>query len=247
MHFISPSAILIYSLSDMACHEDLPWHTSTWARHPVLDSRIQGGKVRLNMQGGEGSGISVRAEIVRSSRVNSGRLAGWPMVRVAIRSRAAPWGDLWSESQPRISKKIQADGLPRPSRWLLASIIVMPAKRPWDEANQPEDAAWERSSSRHARTPTSMGRENKTSSQTATQSFLQAIPQISRKVKACATCRKHKVSGCLVSAGRNWPILKRQIKCIMEDSGPPCKRCVEKKLGCTLNKSLQTLISERTE
>jgi len=52
---------------------------------------------------------------------------------------------------------------------------------------------------------------------------------ISRKVKACAACRKHK------------------IKCIMDSSGPPCRRCTEKGLGCVLNKSLQTLISERNQ
>lgn len=57
----------------------------------------------------------------------------------------------------------------------------------------------------------------------------QYVPNISRKVKACAACRKHK------------------IKCIMDESGPPCRRCDEKKLGCVLNKSLQTLISERSE
>lgn len=31
----------------------------------------------------------------------------------------------------------------------------------------------------------------------------------------------------------------------MDDSGPPCRRCAEKDLACVLNKSLQTLISER--
>ncbi|KAH8728380.1 hypothetical protein GQ44DRAFT_609298 [Phaeosphaeriaceae sp. PMI808] len=54
-------------------------------------------------------------------------------------------------------------------------------------------------------------------------------PSISRKVKACAACRKQK------------------IKCIMDDSGPPCKRCTERNLSCMLNKSLQTLIEERSQ
>ncbi|KAF1955292.1 hypothetical protein CC80DRAFT_415897 [Byssothecium circinans] len=53
-------------------------------------------------------------------------------------------------------------------------------------------------------------------------------PSISRKVKACVACRKQK------------------IKCIM-DQGPPCKRCTERNLSCVLNKSLQTLIEERSE
>ncbi|PSN71783.1 hypothetical protein BS50DRAFT_484178 [Corynespora cassiicola Philippines] len=54
-------------------------------------------------------------------------------------------------------------------------------------------------------------------------------PSISRKVKACAACRKQK------------------IKCIMSDDGPPCKRCTERNLSCVLNKSLQTLIEERSQ
>ena len=51
------------------------------------------------------------------------------------------------------------------------------------------------------------------------------IPGISRKVKACAACRKQK------------------IKCIMQGD-PPCQRCKERGLSCKLNKSLQTLMSE---
>ncbi|XPS79959.1 hypothetical protein M3J09_011926 [Ascochyta lentis] len=55
-------------------------------------------------------------------------------------------------------------------------------------------------------------------------------PAISRKVKACAACRKQK------------------IKCLMdENTGPPCKRCAERNLSCVLNKSLQTLIDERSQ
>ena len=38
-----------------------------------------------------------------------------------------------------------------------------------------------------------------------------------------------------------------QIKCNMDESGPPCKRCTERNLSCKLNKSLQTMIDERGE
>ncbi|KAF4988734.1 hypothetical protein FDECE_14945 [Fusarium decemcellulare] len=55
------------------------------------------------------------------------------------------------------------------------------------------------------------------------------IPQISRKIKACAACRKHK------------------IKCLMDESGPPCRRCAERNLGCVLSKSLQTIIDEKSQ
>ena len=47
--------------------------------------------------------------------------------------------------------------------------------------------------------------------------------------------------------GGTYSEAKKQIKCIMENSGPPCRRCADKSMVCTLNKSLQTLISERTE
>ncbi|QKX54693.1 uncharacterized protein TRUGW13939_01781 [Talaromyces rugulosus] len=53
-------------------------------------------------------------------------------------------------------------------------------------------------------------------------------PSITRKVKACAACRKQK------------------IKCDMDDDCPPCKRCKERGLSCKLNKSLQTLIDEES-
>ncbi|KUJ16004.1 uncharacterized protein LY89DRAFT_697978 [Mollisia scopiformis] len=33
----------------------------------------------------------------------------------------------------------------------------------------------------------------------------------------------------------------------MDESGPPCRRCAERGLSCTLNKSLQTLIEERSQ
>ncbi|KAF2732658.1 hypothetical protein EJ04DRAFT_535904 [Polyplosphaeria fusca] len=33
----------------------------------------------------------------------------------------------------------------------------------------------------------------------------------------------------------------------MDESGPPCKRCTERNLSCVLNKSLQTLIEERSQ
>ncbi|KAB5542564.1 hypothetical protein GE09DRAFT_245547 [Coniochaeta sp. 2T2.1] len=56
-----------------------------------------------------------------------------------------------------------------------------------------------------------------------------SVPQISRKVKACAACRKQK------------------IKCLMDERGPPCRRCTERGLGCVLNKSLQTLIDEKSQ
>jgi hypothetical protein len=75
------------------------------------------------------------------------------------------------------------------------------------------------------------------------------VPQISRKVKACAACRKQKVH--LIILTDRW--ISRpgtdnlQIKCIMDDRGPPCRRCTERNLGCVLNKSLQTIIDEKSQ
>lgn len=41
-------------------------------------------------------------------------------------------------------------------------------------------------------------------------------------------------------------MLSQQIKCDMDEDGPPCKRCRERNLSCKLNKSLQTLIDEES-
>ncbi|UZP34432.1 hypothetical protein NXS19_002248 [Fusarium pseudograminearum] len=58
----------------------------------------------------------------------------------------------------------------------------------------------------------------------------QPVAHISRHIRACTTCRKHK------------------IKCYMDDAGPPCRRCREKKLSnCAVSKNLQTIIDEKTE
>ncbi|TLS26346.1 hypothetical protein PpBr36_05556 [Pyricularia pennisetigena] len=58
------------------------------------------------------------------------------------------------------------------------------------------------------------------------------VPQqveISRKVKACAACRKQK------------------IRCHMDQGTPPCRRCKERNLSCVLSKSLQMLMDERSQ
>ncbi|KAF2033092.1 hypothetical protein EK21DRAFT_109229 [Setomelanomma holmii] len=88
----------------------------------------------------------------------------------------------------------------------------MPHKRTWSQANNGADST----------SPASRARISASAADSST-------PAISRKVKACALCRKQK------------------IKCIMSDSGPPCKRCTERNLSCVLNKSLQTLIEERSQ
>ncbi|KAJ3526694.1 hypothetical protein NM208_g11066 [Fusarium decemcellulare] len=57
----------------------------------------------------------------------------------------------------------------------------------------------------------------------------QPVAHISRNIRACTTCRKHK------------------IKCLMEDTGPPCRRCRDKRVECLVSKNLQTIIDEKTE
>ncbi|KAF5025680.1 hypothetical protein F66182_2286 [Fusarium sp. NRRL 66182] len=54
-------------------------------------------------------------------------------------------------------------------------------------------------------------------------------PQISRKIKACTACRRQK------------------IKCLIDETGPPCRRCTEKNLSCVLGKSLQTILDEKSQ
>ncbi|KPM45738.1 hypothetical protein AK830_g756 [Neonectria ditissima] len=55
------------------------------------------------------------------------------------------------------------------------------------------------------------------------------FPQLSRKIKACTVCRRQK------------------IKCLMDDNGPPCRRCAERNLDCILGKNLQTIIDEKSQ
>lgn len=57
----------------------------------------------------------------------------------------------------------------------------------------------------------------------------QPFPQLSRKIKACTVCRRQK------------------IKCLMDDAGPPCRRCAERNLDCILGKNLQTIIDEKSQ
>ncbi|KAH8880523.1 hypothetical protein GQ53DRAFT_537113 [Thozetella sp. PMI_491] len=88
------------------------------------------------------------------------------------------------------------------------------SKRSWTEARLEDDEA-------------SSYSQRASHTQSSTSGLHQQVATISRRVKACAACRKQK------------------IKCIMDESGPPCRRCEEKSLGCVLNKSLQMLINER--
>jgi len=55
------------------------------------------------------------------------------------------------------------------------------------------------------------------------------IPTISRKVRACAACKKQK------------------IRCDFEDGEQTCVRCKKMKLECVVNRSLQTILDEDIE
>ncbi|CRG86283.1 Transcriptional activator of proteases prtT [Talaromyces islandicus] len=61
---------------------------------------------------------------------------------------------------------------------------------------------------------------------TADSIVFDALPGITRKITACAACRKNK------------------IKCDMPSSGPPCTRCRRRSLSCVLNRSLQSLLED---
>ncbi|KAL4967111.1 uncharacterized protein BDV14DRAFT_207611 [Aspergillus stella-maris] len=58
------------------------------------------------------------------------------------------------------------------------------------------------------------------------QELTEVLPGITRKITACAACRKNK------------------IRCDMPDDGPPCIRCRRRGLSCVLNRSLQSLIED---
>lgn len=55
------------------------------------------------------------------------------------------------------------------------------------------------------------------------------IPKISRKIKACSECKRHKV------------------KCDMKAGESTCHRCRRMGLDCVVNKSLQTLLDDEAE
>ncbi|KAK2693841.1 hypothetical protein QWA68_008423 [Fusarium oxysporum] len=103
----------------------------------------------------------------------------------------------------------------------------MMAKRTWS------DSAAATSADAAAPTPARPNGNGRTASHrqsiTGVVSNDGTVPQISRKIKACAACRKHK------------------IKCLMDESGPPCRRCAERNLGCVLSKSLQTIMDEKSQ
>ncbi|KAL4899907.1 hypothetical protein BDW74DRAFT_188792 [Aspergillus multicolor] len=56
--------------------------------------------------------------------------------------------------------------------------------------------------------------------------LVEVLPGITRKITACAACRKNK------------------IRCDMSGDGPPCVRCRRRGLSCVLNRSLQSLIDD---
>ncbi|KAK2749859.1 hypothetical protein FQN57_005274 [Myotisia sp. PD_48] len=71
----------------------------------------------------------------------------------------------------------------------------------------------------------------------------------SRKSTACPSCRKQKVYSSILKHNHkpnydaNAYIL--QTKCVMEDDMPPCKRCADRGLDCSPNKSIQDLMTDQ--
>ena len=55
------------------------------------------------------------------------------------------------------------------------------------------------------------------------------VPKISRRIRACTECKKHK------------------IRCDMSPGELTCQRCQRMNLECVVNKSLQTLLDDETE
>ncbi|RBR26723.1 uncharacterized protein FIESC28_00506 [Fusarium coffeatum] len=104
------------------------------------------------------------------------------------------------------------------------------AKRTWSDSNPAGTASADATAPGTPARPNGHGRTSSgRQSITGMVSSEASVPQISRKIKACAACRKHK------------------IKCLMDESGPPCRRCSERNLGCVLSKSLQTIMDEKSQ
>ena len=55
------------------------------------------------------------------------------------------------------------------------------------------------------------------------------IPKISRKIRACTECKRHKV------------------RCDMKNGDSSCQRCRRMGLECIVNKNLQTLLEDEAE
>ena len=55
------------------------------------------------------------------------------------------------------------------------------------------------------------------------------FPKISRRIRACTECKRHKV------------------RCDMKDGDAACHRCCRMDLKCVVNKNLQTLLDDETE
>lgn len=57
----------------------------------------------------------------------------------------------------------------------------------------------------------------------------QHVPKISRRIRACTECKRHKV------------------RCDMKTGESVCSRCRRMGLDCVVNKSLQTLLEDEAE
>lgn len=55
------------------------------------------------------------------------------------------------------------------------------------------------------------------------------VPKISRKIRACTECKRHKV------------------RCDMNNGDTVCQRCRRMGLECVVNKNLQTLLEDEAE
>ncbi|KAJ6438795.1 hypothetical protein O9K51_08196 [Purpureocillium lavendulum] len=67
------------------------------------------------------------------------------------------------------------------------------------------------------------------------------IPEISRKITACVSCRKLKVRS-PVRPGPAATSIDGAIKCHMSSNKPPCMGCRARGVKCTINRSLQSLL-----
>ncbi|KAF5669431.1 transcriptional activator of proteases prtT [Fusarium heterosporum] len=103
------------------------------------------------------------------------------------------------------------------------------AKRTWSDSNPAGTVGTDAMAPTTPARPNGNGRTNSRHSISGVVLNDSSVPQISRKIKACAACRKHK------------------IKCLMDETGPPCRRCSERNLGCVLSKSLQTIMDEKSQ
>ncbi|KAK9485763.1 hypothetical protein V1527DRAFT_424056 [Lipomyces starkeyi] len=133
-----------------------------------------------------------------------------------------------------IASMVSDGGVPAPE-WL-KPVAHVPSSRPQAQAEQSAALTASEPSYNQSQNSPSPGSVSQRSPDSPTKHSTPPEPKLdnaelititARKSSACPACRKQK------------------IKCIMENDAPPCKRCSERGIFCSPNKTLQTIVQDQ--